>query len=147
AELGARVRAAIGDDTGSFLTSRHQIRVINAERLIDVAMPCRASIQQRSAGNRSHTSGNLAPLERVRGKRTSSYRRQPPLDTADVYAFLKIRRCNRHVSSDERLRARDSGLKDGLRPKLEAPEVRSREPEAIGTSAFRVPVRLREAAA
>jgi hypothetical protein len=62
-------------------------------------MSCRAAIQQRSAGNRSRTSGNLTPSERVRGKRASRHHRKIPFDAADVYTFLKIRRWNSHVSS------------------------------------------------
>ena len=71
--------------------------VIDAERLINIAMSCRAAIQQRSAGNRGRTARHFPPFERVGRERASGDHRQPALDPTEVHAFLIIHRYNSHV--------------------------------------------------
>ena len=98
--------------------------MIDAERLIDVAMSCRAAIQQRSAGNRNRTAWNIAALECVRGKRASGHHRQPALDPANVQGSLEIRRGNSHVLLTIRLQT----------PRAIEPETQKREHSACLSS-------------
>src|SRR5512138_251707 len=110
AQLSARIGSTVCDDAGPQLASRLSVRAVDAERLIHVAVSCRAAIQQRSAGNRSRTARHLAALERVRGQRTCGDHRKPALDAANVHTSFKIRRSNSHVSSVLWLKAHGSRL-------------------------------------